>query len=128
MNPNPQQRILVVDDEAGIRDLLCEFFRRRGYETSATHSAIGVVELAEEWKPDLVILDLALPDGDGMEVLADLRQRIPSMPVIILTGMGFDEDLFQEAKERGAYGYVSKTLPLEQLHMEVRRAIKGQYV
>src|SRR5260221_3585505 len=103
MNP---QRILVVDDEAGIRDLLCEFFRRRGFEASATHSAIGVVELAERFSPDLVILDLALPDGDGMEVLDDLKRKIPTLPVIILTGMGFDEDLLQEARQRGASGYV----------------------
>jgi DNA-binding NtrC family response regulator len=68
-------------------------------------------------------MDIVLPDADGMEVLSAVKQNHPNLPVVMLTGIGFDEELLQEAKERGAVGYVSKTLPLDQLLMEVRRVL-----
>jgi DNA-binding response OmpR family regulator len=118
------EKILVVDDEAPIRDLLKEFFKRRGYEVSTAGLASQVAEMVAKETPHLVILDLALPDGDGMEILQDLKAKDPGLRVLVLTGMGFDEDLLQEARDKGADSYVSKTLPLDQLYLEVRRVLK----
>lgn len=118
------EKILVVDDEAPIRDLLKEFFKRRGYEVSTAGLASQVAEMVLQEKPHLVILDLALPDGDGMEILQELKAKDPGLRVLVLTGMGFDEDLLQEARDKGADSYVSKTLPLDQLYLEVRRVLK----
>jgi len=75
---------------------------------------------------NLVILDVALAEADGLELLARLKGVHPKLPIIILTGMGFDDELLQEALQKGASGYVSKTLPLEQLLMEVHRTLKYQ--
>jgi DNA-binding NarL/FixJ family response regulator len=70
-----------------------------------------------------MILDIALPDADGLELLEKVKTSHPNLPVIMLTGMGFDEDLVSEALAKKASGYVSKTLPLDQLLMEIRRAL-----
>jgi len=118
------QRILVVDDEEPIRDLLSDYFSKRDYEVRTAATAEETVRQIEEAKPNVVILDILLPDADGMELLGQIKEDNPDLPVIIMTGIGFDEDLLAEARDKGASGYVSKTLPLEQLLMEVHRTLK----
>jgi DNA-binding NtrC family response regulator len=59
-----------------------------------------------------------------LEILERMKATHPNLPIIIMTGIGFDEDLLQEAIQKGASGYVSKTLPLDQLLMEVHRTLK----
>lgn len=119
-----KHHILVVDDEAPICDLLSNFFRKRGYEVSTAATAPEALRLADEVTLHLVILDIALADADGLELLGKVKSAHPNLPVIILTGMGFDDELLQEALQKKASGYVSKTLPLEQLLSEVRRTLK----
>lgn len=111
--------ILVVDDEAPIRELLSTYFQSRGYEVSSAATAYDAMIKAAETSLAVVLLDLVLPDADGLEVLGSLKKTHPDMPVIIMTGMGSDEALLKEAKEKGAAGYVSKTLPLDKLLAEV---------
>jgi len=118
-----KQHILVVDDEAPIRDLLAEYFRKHGFEVSAARTAEEAVRMANEASLHLMILDIALPDADGLELLEVIKSAHPNLPVVILTGMGFDDDLVQEAFRKKASGYVSKTLPLDQLLLEVRRTL-----
>jgi len=116
--------ILVVDDEEPIRELLATYFTKRGYQVSTCPNAAETLKAVDELHLDLVILDLALSDDDGLDILERIKKTNAGLPVIILTGMGFDEEILQESKRRGADGYVSKTLPLEQLYMEVRRVLK----
>jgi DNA-binding NtrC family response regulator len=118
-----KQHILVVDDEAPIRELLQTYFRKHGYIVSCAETATEAMNLANDVPLNLIILDIVLADDDGMEVLTSLKSSHPKLPVIIMTGMGFDEELLQEAIQKGASGYVSKTLPLEQLLMEVHRTL-----
>jgi DNA-binding NtrC family response regulator len=120
------EHILVVDDEAPIRDLLSTFFRKRGYRVSTAATADEAQGAVADPSLNLVILDIALAEADGLELLARLKSSHPKLPIIILTGMGFDDELLQEALQKGASGYVSKTLPLEQLLMEVHRTLKYQ--
>ena len=120
------EHILVVDDEAPIRDLLSTFFRKRGYRVSTAATAAEAQTLMDDASLNLVILDVALAEADGLELLGGVKRVHPKLPVIILTGMGFDDELLQEALQKGASGYVSKTLPLEQLLMEVHRTLKYQ--
>jgi DNA-binding response OmpR family regulator len=117
------QHLLIVDDEASIRDLLADYFRKRNYTVSTAATAEDALQLAEELAIHLIILDIALADADGLELLVRLNTKQPDVPVIMLTGMGFDEELLQEALQKGAAGYVSKTLPLDQLLIEVQRAL-----
>jgi DNA-binding NtrC family response regulator len=80
--------------------------------------------LVDEVPLNLVILDIALADADGLELLESIKQAHPQLPVIMLTGMGYDDELLQEALQKGASGYISKTLSLDQLLMEVHRTLK----
>ncbi len=117
-------RILVVDDEAPIRELLAAYLTKYGYEVVTAASGAEAQRLADGETVHLAILDVVLPDTDGMELLAQLKQGHPNLPAVLLTGIGFDEELLQEAQRCGAAGYVSKALPLDQLLMEVRRVLK----
>jgi DNA-binding NtrC family response regulator len=118
-----KEHILVVDDEASIRQLLQSYFKKHGYQVSVASSASETTKIADEEPLNLVVLDVLLGDQDGLEVLQNLKQAHPSLPVIIMTGIGFDEELLQEAISKGASGYISKTLPLDQLLMEVHRTL-----
>ncbi|MBI4325090.1 MAG: response regulator [Chloroflexi bacterium] len=120
-----KQHILVVDDEAPIRELLESYFKKRGYLVTTAANGQDALRLANEddIKFHLVILDVVLADSDGLELLAELKAAHPKLPVIIMTGIGYEEELLQEALQKGASGYVSKTLPLEQLLMEVHRTL-----
>jgi DNA-binding NtrC family response regulator len=119
-----KQHILVVDDEPPIRELLESYFRKHGYEVTTAADATDAVTKADNIPLHLVILDVLLPDCDGLEILEKLKGAHPSLPIIIMTGIGFDEELLQEAIQKGASGYISKTLPLDQLLMEVHRTLK----
>ena len=119
-----KQHILIVDDEAPVLDLLSAYFTKRGYQVTAKNSADDAISAVEDAQFDVVILDVLLADKDGLEVLAQIKSTHPNLPVIIMTGIGFDEQLLQEAVQKGAAGYVSKTLPLDQLLMEVHRVLK----
>ncbi|MDB6054647.1 MAG: chemotaxis protein CheY [Verrucomicrobiales bacterium] len=119
-----KQRIFVIDDEVPICELLTKFFSKRGYEVSTAHSAEAArVQLADQ-SFDLTILDVLLPDTDGLVFLESIKRMHPNMPIVIMTGIGFDEELLQESIQKGASGYISKTLPLDQLLMEVHRILK----
>lgn len=118
-----KEHILVVDDEAPIRELLSAYFSKQGYHLSAAATADEALRFVEDQAVQLVILDVLLADTDGLETLAKIKEIKPKLPVIIMTGIGFDEELLQEAIRKGASGYVSKTLPLDQLLMEVHRAL-----
>lgn len=118
-----KQHILVVDDEAPILELLSVYFKKNGYEVSTAGNHTDALRLIDEKRPNLVILDVLLADTDGLEVLGEIKASHPKLPVILMTGIGFDEELLQEAVKKGAAGYVSKTLPLDQLLMEVHRTL-----
>jgi CheY-like chemotaxis protein len=122
LKPMPQQ-ILVIDDEAPIRDLLTDFFRKHGFGIRTAALADEGLLLAEQQRPDLIVLDIALAETDGMELLVSLKSTYPAIPIIILTGMGMDDDILREVQARGAAGCVSKTDPLDILLTEALRAM-----
>lgn len=115
--------ILVVDDEQPICDLLANYFTKRGYQVTVAKTGAETLRLTDEVAFNLMILDIALADADGLELLEAIKDAHPNLPVIILTGMGFDDELLKEALAKKASAYVSKTLPLDQLLMEVRRIL-----
>jgi DNA-binding NtrC family response regulator len=119
-----QQHILVVDDEEPICDLLSDFFQKRGFQVTTAGNTEQARKISDEVPINLIILDVLLPDGDGMDLLESIKASHPNLPIIIMTGIGFDEDLLREAQTKGASGFVSKTLPVEQLLMEVNRTLK----
>ena len=120
------QHILVVDDEAQMRELLAVYLSRQGYEVSTAASTADTMRVVEENEVDLVVLDIGLAEEDGLKLLTMLKEGHPTMRVIMLTGMGFVEELLQEASQKGADGYVSKLLPLEELLLAIQRTLKPQ--
>ena len=118
------QHILVVDDEAQIRELLCVYLRKQGFEVSSAATSQETARILGQKPVDLVVLDIGLADEDGLKLLADIKKGRPNQRVVMLTGMGFVEDLLQEAHQKGADGYVSKVLPLDELLMAIQRTFK----
>ncbi len=118
-----KQHILIVDDEASIRELLQAYFDKQGYQTTTAPTAAEALSAAQNVHLDLIILDVVLTDADGLELLGNLKKMHPNLPIIVMTGIGFDETLLAEAKRKGASGYVSKTLPLNKLLTEVREIL-----
>ncbi len=118
------QHILVVDDEPQMRELLAVYLSRRGYEVSTTASSPETMRLINETAIDLVVLDIGLAEEDGLNLLSTIKTAHPGLRVVMLTGMGFVEELLQEASQKGADGYVSKLLPLEELLMAIQQVLK----
>lgn len=115
------QHILVVDDEAQIRELLSVYFRRQGYEVTTAGSSQESLQVLAQGPVDLVVLDIGLDGEDGLRLLEKIKAAHPGVRVVMLTGMGFVEDLLEEAHAKGADGYVSKVLPLGELLLAVQR-------
>jgi DNA-binding response OmpR family regulator len=118
------QHILVVDDEAQIRELLCIYLMKQGFQVSTASNCEETLRSVGQTQIDLVVLDIGLGEEDGLKLLAQIKARFPKVRVVMLTGMGFVEDLLQEAHQKGADGYVSKVLPLEELLMAIQRILK----
>lgn len=115
--------ILVVDDEPDIRDLLREILEDEGYEVSTAESARHAREARRQRRPDLVLLDIWMPDVDGITLLKEWREgeRLP-WPVIMMSGHGTVETAV-EATRLGAYDYIEKPLSLAKLLLTVKHAM-----
>lgn len=122
-NRKAAARLLVVDDEDSLRGLLEEFFERNGYEVICCSGGQEALDVLLDQPVDAVIADLVMPEMDGIALLTTLSSRHPGLPVVMLTALGFQEDLLIEALRLGAAGFVSKGLPLSQLLMEVHRVL-----
>src|SRR5688500_11972044 len=118
-----KQRILVVDDEPQMRQLLSMFLTQKGFQATAAATSEEALRKVREKPVDCVVLDINLGGEDGLQILANLKTFNPNLRVIMLTGMGFVEDLLQEAQQKGADGYVSKVLPLDELILALQKAL-----
>ena len=117
-------RVLIVDDEPPIRKLLRLGLEAHGYEViEASNGKNAIALLAEE--PDLVILDLGLPDTGDFEVLRSIRGQRESLPVIVLSSRG-DEAGKVEALDMGADDYVTKPFGMDELLARMRAALRHQ--
>ena len=119
-----KQHLLLVDDEPQIRELLSLYFQKHGYAVSTAADSNQALETARRVKPDLAVLDIGLAEEDGLKVLARLKTEHPNLRVVMLTGMGFVEDLLLEAQQKGADGYVSKVLPMDELLAAVKKLLE----
>ncbi|WP_033296389.1 response regulator transcription factor [Amycolatopsis jejuensis] len=121
-------RLLVVDDEATVRELLSAALRFAGFQVSSAATAGEAVAAAAEEPPDLVLLDVMLPDADGFEVARRLRERHPSgrsgpVPVLFLTARDRQADKVA-GLSLGADDYVTKPFDLEELIARIRAILR----
>jgi DNA-binding response OmpR family regulator len=121
----PGKRLLVVEDELETEEMLHTYFEFRGYEVLSTAWGKDVLEICQESHPDLIILDVQLPDIDGYEVYQELcnTEQTSHIPVIFLTKL-VDDDLRATSREMGAFDYISKPFDLEELERKVREALR----
>jgi two-component system, OmpR family, response regulator RegX3 len=118
----PSGRILVVEDEESISQPFAEALRRAGFEPLVTRTAAEALELAEEAEPDLVMLDLSLPDGDGRDVCRELRRR-SNVPIVMLTARGTEMDRIV-GLELGADDYVVKPFSAREVISRIRAVLR----
>jgi DNA-binding NtrC family response regulator len=115
--------LLLVDDDATFRRVLAAELARLGFEIFDAGTGVQAIELAERVDPQVVLLDLQLPDMDGLQVLRSLHASHPGSEVIMLTGHG-SIDTAIEAMRLGAFDYVSKPCPLDELDVRLHRALE----
>jgi DNA-binding response OmpR family regulator len=126
-------RVLVVDDEVNIAELISMALRYEGFEVATAHTGSKAVTAAKTFRPDSVVLDMMLPDFDGMEVLRRMRSSDPGVPVLFLTARDSVEDRVA-GLTAGGDDYVTKPFSLEELVARLRgllrragaRAARGQ--
>jgi two-component system KDP operon response regulator KdpE len=117
-------KVLVVDDEPPIRKLLRMGLETQGYQTMDAANAKAALELMSG-KPDLVILDLGLPDMQGLELLRQIRAAREDLPIVVLSSRG-DEVAKVAALDQGADDYVTKPFGMEELLARIRAALRHQ--
>jgi two-component system response regulator AtoC len=116
-------RMLVAEDDAVARDLLCEILRADGFDVEAVDDGAGAIERAAAGRYDLVLSDVRMERAGGFDVLKAFTEKAPSTPVILITAFG-DVTGAMEAIQRGAYDYVSKPFNVEELRLTVARALE----
>jgi two-component system response regulator PilR (NtrC family) len=118
-----QQRVLVIDDEPDIRELLELTLLRMGLDTATAGDVKEALLAIQEFKPDLCLTDMKLPDGTGFDVVRYIQREHPHIPVAVITAFGSMEAAV-EALKAGAYDFVSKPVDLTKLRDLVNTALK----
>ncbi|TMA34000.1 MAG: sigma-54-dependent Fis family transcriptional regulator, partial [Deltaproteobacteria bacterium] len=117
-------RILVVDDEEGIRRSLAGILSDEGFDTTpARDGEEALASIASEGLPDLVLLDIAMPGRDGVEILVELRERWPALPVVMMSGHGTVETAVRTTKH-GAYDFIEKPLSIDKVLLTIQHALE----
>ena len=116
-------RVLVVDDEAALSELLSMALRYEGWEVCSAGDGAGAVRSARDFRPDAVVLDVMLPDMDGLAVLGRLRRELPEVPVLFLTARDSVEDRIA-GLTAGGDDYVTKPFSLEEVVARLRGLIR----
>jgi DNA-binding NtrC family response regulator len=119
-----KKRILIVDDEPLIIDTTSDYLKDVGYETRGASTAAEALQVMEKEPAGLMLLDINLPDADGLVFLTKFRKQYPEVPVVILTGAGYDESMMQMALRGGASGYLSKETDMDNMGVIVKRLLK----
>jgi two-component system OmpR family response regulator len=116
-------RVLVVDDEVSLCELLSMALRYEGWEVSTAQDGATAAKIAREFRPDAVVLDMMLPDMDGLEVLRRLRADAPLVPVVFLTARDAVEDRIA-GLTAGGDDYVTKPFSLEEVAARLRGLLR----
>jgi DNA-binding NtrC family response regulator len=119
--------ILLVDDDEAFRSVMSRELSGRGYHVTKAKDGKEALEQLQSGQPDVALLDLQLPDMSGLEVLRGASEVSPGTEVIMLTGHG-NIDTAIESIRRGAYDYLAKPCPMEELEVRIRRALERQHL
>jgi two-component system phosphate regulon response regulator PhoB/two-component system alkaline phosphatase synthesis response regulator PhoP len=120
-----QRKIAIIEDEEDIRELLADYLQKAGFEVSKFEDGSSFLKFLEKEKPDLIILDLMLPDMDGKEICRYLRSDsyLSSILIMMLTAKGSEEEKVQ-GLELGADDYVTKPFSLKEVLARVKALLR----
>ncbi|KIL52680.1 chemotaxis protein CheY [Jeotgalibacillus campisalis] len=117
-----EEKILIVDDQFGIRILLNEVLNKEGYKTFQAANGYEALSLLNE-DPDLVLLDMKIPGMDGIEILKRMKKQREDIKVVIMTAYG-ELDMIQEAKDLGALTHIAKPFDIEDIRQLVKKYLQ----
>ena len=116
-------RVMVIDDDPGLREYMEALVTRQGYEVHAVAGGEEALRVLDDANPDLITLDVVLPGMDGLETLQELKQRVPKVPVIMLSGHGQARTIV-EAMRLGASDFLRKPFEAEELELAFQKALE----
>ena len=117
-------KILVVDDEAPARDLFVDLFKKEDCQITACATGEEALAILKKEIFDVVLLDIKLPGMGGLEVLKNIRDNYKNLPVVMITGFGFNEELIAKSKRLGCCGYIGKNMPVAQIMVTFKQFVK----
>ncbi|WP_416147795.1 response regulator [Salipaludibacillus sp. HK11] len=117
------EKLLIVDDQFGIRVLLKEVFEKDGYETFDAANGNQALSIIKEEEPDLVLLDMKIPGMDGLEILKEIRKREMKVNVIMMTAYG-ELEMINEAKKLGALAHFAKPFDIDDVRNRISEFFK----
>jgi DNA-binding response OmpR family regulator len=123
MESNMTIKLLVIDDDTAVTDLLSLLLKSQGFEVFATNNSSDGLSMIRDVQPDLVILDLMMPEMDGWEVCRAVRQFNQQVPIIILSALN-DPSMIASVLDAGADDYLTKPTPSRVLVAHINRLTK----
>ncbi len=120
-------RILIVDDEKSQRDMLAGFLEKQGYSVTTAESGFEAIQLCENKYFEVALIDLKMPKMDGIELLQKLKEMNPEIQAIMITAHGSVETAV-EAMRLGAYHYVNKPINLDELKLNINKALESYHL
>ncbi|QTH43457.1 response regulator [Cohnella sp. LGH] len=113
-----KKRLLIVDDQVGIRILLLEVFATEGYDTFQAANGRAALDIVRTNRPDLVLLDMKIPGMDGLEILKQIKEYDRDIKVIMMTAYG-ELDMIKEATDLGALMHFTKPFDIDEMRLAV---------
>ncbi len=117
-----RSRVLVIDDDPGMLELMEAYFSQQGYRVFGVRNGEDALGTLDDTQPDLIILDLVLPGMGGLDVLRQLKQILPRVPVVMVSGHGQAPNIV-ESMRRGASDFLPKPFELEELDLALRNVL-----
>ena len=114
---------LVVDDNQLLNRFLTTYLRDKGHRASSLTDGQKVVTWLSQNECDAIILDIGMPKIDGISLISMIRENHPDLPIVMFTGLGYDEEAMQRARKAGANGYVSKGLGPNEIYSALMRVL-----
>jgi DNA-binding response OmpR family regulator len=122
---NMAYKLLIVDDEADVCEFAANFFRKRKIEVITALSGEEALNVVDQKRPNLILLDIKMSGIDGIETLRRLKEKNQQLKVIMVTGRKpEDDDSFQQCRQLGAVNYIHKPLELDELENVVMSELK----
>ena len=118
--------VLIVDDDKMFGDMLARFLSLNGFKTLCATDSSEAFKILQDGIVDAILLDIKLGDEDGFALIEPIRKTHP-IPIIMLTGLGYDENAMQEALKDGASGYLSKMVELEEVALTLHRVLGSNF-